>query len=85
MIDQFVDQDIGRFELEMNIDDSQMRVLLSRQSKGVNRCRGRPDHLHPLGLKQQLHRVGNVPMILHDKDTHTPEVCMRLPFTPPIA
>jgi hypothetical protein len=37
---------------------------------GVGSCRSGPAHLHAFGLKEQLQGIGNVPMILHNKDTH---------------
>jgi len=59
----------------MDIDDSQLRLLLGRKSLRIGRCCSWPDYLHALGFKEQLQGIGNVPVILHNEDTHTTQVC----------
>jgi hypothetical protein len=80
-----VDHTVGRFALEIDVDDSEIWLLLTRQAEGVSRCGGWSAHLHAFGFKEQPQRIGNGPMILHNKDVRTPQVCARAPFNPPVA
>jgi hypothetical protein len=71
LVVQLVHQAVGHFALEIDIDSSETRFLLSRQSECVSRCCGWPIHLHTFGFKERLQGVCNVPMVLHNEDART--------------